>query len=684
MACEYKINGLTLSKDEFLNYVKKQPLEDSSKILGIMVTPSAPFITDTNKYVQLGLKVALKYAVNSGATKITWESGETQNDRYDLSKQVDEISTKKYPDGTYTIIGNKNGNSVFEQNDVPENRLEEFVGKDLAKKISDKHNEEVSFRKGAIKEFQDFQNELQDSYGKVEVRILESYLRHPNNENSAESKKYFTLMLEAKKEYEGINKDDIWNSFRGVDLKVGGKGMKGFYGSPIENKLGIVGNVAKSLFKQEPKTVSIPRYNEWVVTDNREIVKSFQTENEAKKYAKDNGLIAEKNIQGLEITQHSIDITPEMVAEVGKGLPLFKANKIENRYERQTPEGLPYVSDTAFSYGASDSNILPDRSEGKEEFTTVRGMWRETKDIQFNGKVKIESPDDVAEIFALLENKSIEHSFAIYIDEKGYPTIQFLSVGARSQTVIDPIQVIAGVNKYKPKKVYLIHNHPSGSLKPSNADLNVTNAVRSSIGGVELEHIIINTYKKQYVLIDKDNYTSVRDRKGKEGDYYEIPIVSYNDVEFLEEPAAQIKSSKSVIDFIQGQRFSALPKKGMLLLNRQNEVIANYLIKENDEKEGDSILDVIAKTPTTDGIILYGNTLNVPRSQAIKSILERVGIGLIDSLVLNSDGLGVTDYYKSMMDEGLIKEHHQKYGTNSISKPEIISQDDINNLPDCI
>ena len=40
-------------------------------------------------------------------------------------------------------------------------------------------------------------------------------------------------------------------------MKAGGKGMKGFYGEPTEGSLGIVGNVAKSLFKQEPKTVEI-------------------------------------------------------------------------------------------------------------------------------------------------------------------------------------------------------------------------------------------------------------------------------------------------------------------------------------------------------------------------------------------------------------------------------------------
>ena len=33
--------------------------------------------------------------------------------------------------------------------------------------------------------------------------------------------------------------------------------MKGFYGNPSEGKLGIVGQVAKSLFKQEPQTIEL-------------------------------------------------------------------------------------------------------------------------------------------------------------------------------------------------------------------------------------------------------------------------------------------------------------------------------------------------------------------------------------------------------------------------------------------
>jgi translation initiation factor IF-1 len=154
------------------------------KIKGIA---PAPFVTDTSTWVKLALKVALKEAIAQGAAKIAWTTGEQQNDRYDLSKSVDEIIIVKQPDGTYIVAGIKDGRNVINENSVAENRVELFVGKHIANK--------------AINEGQ--------------------------------------------------------TTFSGSDLKVGGKGMTGFYGSPKEGVLGIVGNVAKSLFKQQPKTVEI-------------------------------------------------------------------------------------------------------------------------------------------------------------------------------------------------------------------------------------------------------------------------------------------------------------------------------------------------------------------------------------------------------------------------------------------
>jgi hypothetical protein len=118
-------------------------------------------------------------------------------------------------------------------------------------------------------------------------------------------------------------------NYEGVDLKVGGKGMKGFYGSPTEGSLGIVGNVAKSLFKQEPKTINIEtaKKNEYTlgeanyvdgigVYDGKgDMVAEFDTKAEANKF------IASKSNQ----TQHSIDITPEMI---------FTETQLEKIYDR--------------------------------------------------------------------------------------------------------------------------------------------------------------------------------------------------------------------------------------------------------------------------------------------------------------------------------------------------------------
>jgi hypothetical protein len=75
------------TENELNNYTGNFPLTaNESNKNGF--TPTAPFVTDTNAWTKLALKVALKEAVKQGADKIAWTTGEQQNDRYDLSKQV--------------------------------------------------------------------------------------------------------------------------------------------------------------------------------------------------------------------------------------------------------------------------------------------------------------------------------------------------------------------------------------------------------------------------------------------------------------------------------------------------------------------------------------------------------------------------------------------------------------------
>ena len=265
-------------------------------------TSVAPFVTDTNAWTKLGLKYALKEAVKQGATKIAWTTGEQQNERYSLEKVADEVRYSKNSDGTYKIIAYKGGENISENKRLNEKDLESNFGKDVAQRIIDGVGENIEGEK----------------------------------------------------------------SLTGENLKVGGKGMKGFYGSPTEGSLGIVGNVAKSLFKQVPKTVKISKTEQtkqktideettFEVDENEdgtfnvfisgkgffganrgiegEEIDSFKTKQEAIDFAKKE-IAFMRDLAYVDAkynsTQYSIDITPELKAEVEQGLPQFSKGREQN------------------------------------------------------------------------------------------------------------------------------------------------------------------------------------------------------------------------------------------------------------------------------------------------------------------------------------------------------------------
>jgi hypothetical protein len=247
---------------------------------GMAGVPAAPFVMDTNAWTKLGLKVALKEAVAQGVDKIAWTTGEQQNKRYALSNQVDSINYKSNGDGTYLVYANKGDSILFKNKALPESQLEGSFGKDVAEKIIND--------KGQSKEG-------------LATKVLE-----------------------------------------GDDLAVGGKGMKGFYGSPTEGTLGIVGNVAKSLFKQEPKITNLKSTKNSEEADlfNQFITRMADKYGEAGWVAKLNE-VEKKEYQEVTIfkvpkqllPQYSIDITPELKASVASGQALFKDAEAQYRIE---------------------------------------------------------------------------------------------------------------------------------------------------------------------------------------------------------------------------------------------------------------------------------------------------------------------------------------------------------------
>ena len=278
--------------------------EDANKMLETLNKANeskpltTPFVTDTNAWTKLGLKVALKEAVSQGVDKIAWTTGEQQNERYDLSNTLESIDityvnndekmvyilAKNNSDGGYRIDANgkilESGKNELTGN-IDGKNLEEVIGKDLTNKV-----------------------------------------------------------LKAK---DG-------EKLSGDGLKIGGKGMKGFYGSPTEGSLGIVGNVAKTLFKQEPKVIELQTTSTGIASQDkvlrlRDWVQKNKNEdysyNDAQKDIESNSKLYQEYQKNIP-TQYSIDITPELKAEVEEGLPLFQKQLSDNNI---TPTTAGFVYD---------------------------------------------------------------------------------------------------------------------------------------------------------------------------------------------------------------------------------------------------------------------------------------------------------------------------------------------------
>lgn len=260
--------------------------------------PDAPF---KKTWHELAMKRMLRYAAENGYDRLAWTTGEQQAERYDLSRQVKGISYWKNPKGEYQLRIVTNANEDVNKL-VQENELENFVGKDVAKKIIDGEGK----ASGRV-----------TTYGEsVPVKMLE-----------------------------------------GLDLKVGGEGMKGFYDQILPSFMNKYakkwgGRVGQSRIDVSDKIADAAHLkfyspNNWYtedekiniqksVVDGKYRVWDYRIAGSPKEIGTfDTYEVAKERISALinaEIDKtapvHSIDITPSMKKSVlEEGQPLFQGGQ---------------------------------------------------------------------------------------------------------------------------------------------------------------------------------------------------------------------------------------------------------------------------------------------------------------------------------------------------------------------
>ena len=110
--------------------------------------------------------------------------------------------------------------------------------------------------------------------------------------------------------------------------------------------------------------------------------------------------------------------------------------------------------------------------------------------------VILNSPDkvyDYARDMSFLKKEVVR---GIYLDARGRVVHdEVLSVGTLSESLIHPREVLKPAIVHSAFSFILVHNHPSGSLEPSEADIEITKRIKkaSKIMDIKLlDHIIIS------------------------------------------------------------------------------------------------------------------------------------------------------------------------------------------------
>ena len=124
------------------------------------------------------------------------------------------------------------------------------------------------------------------------------------------------------------------------------------------------------------------------------------------------------------------------------------------------------------------------------------------KSITFTPR-QLTNPLDVATLARkFIGNSDREQVLLICVNCRQEPThIEVVSIGTSDKSLLNPKEVFKLAILSNASAIYLIHNHPSGSLLPSQPDLVVTENIRlvGKVLGIKLlDHIIINDNPCEY------------------------------------------------------------------------------------------------------------------------------------------------------------------------------------------
>lgn len=125
------------------------------------------------------------------------------------------------------------------------------------------------------------------------------------------------------------------------------------------------------------------------------------------------------------------------------------------------------------------------------------------KDFPYTNQ-KITCTQELVDFAKKLQDSDVEKMIVVYLDAQNKLTGILPIIGTVNQAVVYPREVFKHALLCSATAVILIHNHPSGLVKPSESDIRLTNRIVSI--GKELDIAV-----HDHIVVAGDQHFSFRD-----------------------------------------------------------------------------------------------------------------------------------------------------------------------------
>lgn len=175
-------------------------------------------------------------------------------------------------------------------------------------------------------------------------------------------------------------------------------------------------------------------------------------------------------------------------------------------------------------------------------------------------KIKILNSSDIYAIMQkvlLRENKierDKEHFWIIGLaNNNRLLYIELISIGTINKTLVEPMEVFSIALQKRSVQIILIHNHPSGEMRPSEEDENITDRL-IQVGN------FLNVPVLDHLIISETSYYSFADsgllNRLKESKKYGLPYKEAERIKKQAEEAGEQKGIKKVARELKAQGIS--------------------------------------------------------------------------------------------------------------------------------